>query len=214
MEFNKRLISLRKEKKLLQTDVAEKIGVARATYGAYEQGTRQPDFDTLQIMADFFEVTTDYLLGRIDDRNGMLNNHFLKTMMEMVERRQKLELMNRALTESEKAEYRLLSSYFHKSSYNFELEPIKEWKDLMKLNQEFEKNLQINIVTVAGQDINLSIEELKLFEELKRHPALFHDLATDPERKIKELLKLYEMKKMLLEEDTSDYGDGFGELKD
>ena len=73
---------------------------------------------------------------------------------------------------------------------------------------------QTKTVTVAGQEINLSIEELQIFEELKKHPALFHDLATDPERKIKELLKLYEMKKMLLEEDTSDYGDGFGELKD
>ncbi|WP_342510524.1 helix-turn-helix transcriptional regulator [Sporosarcina sp. FSL K6-1522] len=71
-----------------------------------------------------------------------------------------------------------------------------------------------NTIIVAGQEINLSIEELQLFEELKKHPVLFHDLATDPERKIKELLKLYEMKKMLLEEDTTDYGDGFGELKD
>ena len=71
-----------------------------------------------------------------------------------------------------------------------------------------------NTVSVANKEIQLSPEELKLFEELKNHPVLFHDLVTDPERKIKELLKLYEMKKMLLEEDTTDYGDGFGELKD
>lgn len=64
MEFSTRLTALRKEKKLLQADIANKIGIARATYGAYEQGTRQPDFETLEKIADFFEVSVDYLLGR------------------------------------------------------------------------------------------------------------------------------------------------------
>lgn len=62
MEFNTRLTSLRKERKLLQADVANKV--ARATYGAYEQGSRQPDFETLKKLADFFGVSLDYLLGR------------------------------------------------------------------------------------------------------------------------------------------------------
>lgn len=66
MDFSIRLTALRKEKKLLQADVANKIGIARATYGAYEQGNRQPDFDTLERIADYFEVSTDYLLGRTD----------------------------------------------------------------------------------------------------------------------------------------------------
>lgn len=67
MEFKDRLTNLRKKSKLYQVDMAKKIGVARATYGAYEQGTRQPDFETLQTIADFFEVSTDYLLGRTDN---------------------------------------------------------------------------------------------------------------------------------------------------
>ncbi|MEK5070551.1 helix-turn-helix domain-containing protein [Sporosarcina sp. FSL K6-1508] len=71
-----------------------------------------------------------------------------------------------------------------------------------------------NKVTVAGQEITLSIEELKVFEELKKHPIMFHDLASDPEAKVKELIKLYKMKKMFLEDDTEDHGDGFGELED
>lgn len=71
-----------------------------------------------------------------------------------------------------------------------------------------------NKVSVAGQEITLSPEELKLFEELRKHPIMFHDLASDPEAKVKELIKLYKMKKMFLEEDDEDYGDGFGELED
>jgi len=64
MDFSTRLTALRKQKKLLQADLANKIGIARATYGAYEQGTRQPDFETLEKIADYFDVSTDYLLGR------------------------------------------------------------------------------------------------------------------------------------------------------
>lgn len=70
-----------------------------------------------------------------------------------------------------------------------------------------------NTVTVAGQEINLSIEELQLFNELKKHPIMFHDLASDPEAKVKELIKLYKAQKFL-ENDDEDLGDGFGELED
>lgn len=69
-------------------------------------------------------------------------------------------------------------------------------------------------ITVAGQEITLTPDELKVFEELKKHPIMFHDLATNPEQKVKELIKLYKMKKMFLEEEDEEYGEGFGELED
>lgn len=60
--FKDRLIQLRKNKKLTQEQMAEKIGIHRGTYANYERGHRQPDYDTLLKIADFFDVTTDYLL--------------------------------------------------------------------------------------------------------------------------------------------------------
>lgn len=62
-----RLRSLRKIKGLSQTEAAKKLGFARTTYSNYEAGNREPDNETLQKIADFFEVSTDYLLGRTDD---------------------------------------------------------------------------------------------------------------------------------------------------
>jgi HTH-type transcriptional regulator, competence development regulator len=59
-----KLIELRKAKKLRQEDIAKILGIARTTYAMYEQGNREPDFDTLNKLADYFEVTIDYLLGR------------------------------------------------------------------------------------------------------------------------------------------------------
>jgi HTH-type transcriptional regulator, competence development regulator len=59
-----KLIELRKAKKLRQEDIANILGIARTTYAMYEQGNREPDFDTLNKIADYFEVTIDHLLGR------------------------------------------------------------------------------------------------------------------------------------------------------
>ncbi|MEK3955407.1 helix-turn-helix domain-containing protein [Psychrobacillus sp. FSL K6-1464] len=60
--FGKNLAKLRKVKKLSQYDLAERTGLSRGQIANYEQGTRQPDFETLLNFADFFGVSTDYLL--------------------------------------------------------------------------------------------------------------------------------------------------------
>lgn len=62
-----RLRQQRNRRKLTQEDVARRIGVARTTYAMYEQNSREPDNETLQKLADFFDVSIDYLLGRTDD---------------------------------------------------------------------------------------------------------------------------------------------------
>lgn len=61
--FGTRLHTLRKERKLRQEDMAKQLGIARTTYAMYEQGKREPDYNTLIKLATFFEVSIDYLLG-------------------------------------------------------------------------------------------------------------------------------------------------------
>ncbi len=57
---------LRLSAKLTQVEMAGKLGISRSTIGMYETGAREPDFETLEKIADFFNVDTDYLLGRTD----------------------------------------------------------------------------------------------------------------------------------------------------
>lgn len=73
MEFANRLIKLRESKKLRQEDIAKIIGVARSTYGMYEQGKREPDYATLCKIADFFGVKTDFLLNGTDGSSDIEN---------------------------------------------------------------------------------------------------------------------------------------------
>ncbi len=51
---------------LTQTEMAEKLGVSKSTISMYENGNREPDFETLEKIADFFNVDIDYLLGRTE----------------------------------------------------------------------------------------------------------------------------------------------------
>lgn len=65
--FGERLARLRTNKGLSQYKLAELLGFSRGQIANYEHGTREPDHETLRRLADFFGVTTDYLLGRTDD---------------------------------------------------------------------------------------------------------------------------------------------------
>lgn len=69
MSFGNRLAGLRKKIGKLQTEVAKDIGVARATYGAYEQDKREPDLMTLEKLANYYEVSIDYLVKGEDYRS-------------------------------------------------------------------------------------------------------------------------------------------------
>jgi HTH-type transcriptional regulator, competence development regulator len=61
--LGKRLKYIREKKGYAQKFVAEKIGIKNNTLSGYESGRREPDSDTLRKLAQFYEVTTDYLIG-------------------------------------------------------------------------------------------------------------------------------------------------------
>lgn len=63
-EFGLRLKELRANKKLSQTQIAMRLHISRAAYSNYETGIRFPDARTLCKLADLFDVSVDYLLGR------------------------------------------------------------------------------------------------------------------------------------------------------
>lgn len=62
-----RLKKLRAINKINQQNLADIIGVSRSTVAMWETNSSQPDYDTLKKIADFFNVSVDYLLGRTDD---------------------------------------------------------------------------------------------------------------------------------------------------
>lgn len=66
--FGRKLKELRLEKNINQSELGKIIGISPSTVGMYEREQRFPDKDILLKIADYFEVTVDYLLGRTDEK--------------------------------------------------------------------------------------------------------------------------------------------------
>lgn len=62
--FKNTLRTLRTSQGLTQEELAKRLKISRSTIGMYEKGAREPDFETLELIADFFNVDINYLLGR------------------------------------------------------------------------------------------------------------------------------------------------------
>ncbi|WP_409229437.1 helix-turn-helix domain-containing protein [Gudongella sp. SC589] len=66
--FGKRLRMLRREKDIVMTDLADALDLTQATLSKYENGKRIPNIEILQRFAKYFNVSSDYLLGKTDNR--------------------------------------------------------------------------------------------------------------------------------------------------
>ena len=64
--LSKRLKELRKENTLTQNDVAKILKISRVVYNRYENGQREIPLDVLCEIADYYKVSVDYILGRVD----------------------------------------------------------------------------------------------------------------------------------------------------
>lgn len=62
--FQQRLIELRKAYNYTQREMAEKLGITQPSYIRYENGSSEPDLKKLSLIADIFDVSVDYLVGR------------------------------------------------------------------------------------------------------------------------------------------------------
>lgn len=65
--FPGRLRCAREYRGLTQGEVAERSGLQPSAISHFETGARKPSFDNLRLLADTLDVTTDYLLGRVED---------------------------------------------------------------------------------------------------------------------------------------------------
>ena len=64
--FQERLIEQRKLNKVTQRQLAEYLQIAQPSYIRYENGSAEPNLETLVKIADYFDVSVDYLLGRAE----------------------------------------------------------------------------------------------------------------------------------------------------
>lgn len=81
--FPERLRAAREYRGWNQNELADQSGLQPSAISHFETGTRKPSFDNLRLLADTLDVTTDYLLGRVDEFKAMagadtLHRHYEK----------------------------------------------------------------------------------------------------------------------------------------
>ncbi len=75
-KFAMRLKELRKSRKMSMQDLAKLIGMSKSSVNMYERGEREPGLETLEAIADLFNVDLDYLLGKNDIPNRALTSSY------------------------------------------------------------------------------------------------------------------------------------------
>lgn len=108
---------LRENKGILQKDLGEILGVSTSTIGMYEQGRREPDNGTLKKIANYFEVSIDYLLDN-----------------EKIEKRKQKEL-----EEKETLKNVLIENGFMKKNEDLTDEELKKLMEFVKTNKKYIK---------------------------------------------------------------------------
>jgi transcriptional regulator with XRE-family HTH domain len=73
MNIGSRLAFLRDQRGLTQEELASSLGISRAALSHYEKNRREPDTETLGKVADLFQVSIDYLVGRTSQSNITLD---------------------------------------------------------------------------------------------------------------------------------------------
>lgn len=90
------LKQLRLNKGVLQKEVANYLGVDRTTYVKYERGDSEPNHDMLSKLADYFDVSIDYLLGREEKpseiNSDSLSQKIIETFNSLDDEKQKIAL--------------------------------------------------------------------------------------------------------------------------
>lgn len=163
MNFGERLFQLRSERGIYQKQLAEYLGVSIGTISNYENGIHYPDLQTLCRFAEYFQVTTDYLLEltdntvSIDSLNVALAGNYtvgtaLNTMLELSNagRRQLTKYLNMVKTCDEEVpqKNRLISR--QKQALDRQKQELEHQKQVIdqqaqeieRLRQALEENVQ------------------------------------------------------------------------
>ena len=98
--FAKRLKTIRLRRGLTQNAVAERLGITRPAYTAYESGNREPDFELLSKLASIYNVSTDYLLGV--DIPSWASEKDVMDLEELLQSNVNMAYGGESLTEAEK----------------------------------------------------------------------------------------------------------------
>lgn len=150
-----RLRSVREQRNLSQKQVADYLGITSQAYGYYERGERNPGSDNLRKLANYFDVSVDYLLGRDQDQN-QINNRYIPLLgsvpagipIEAIEDVEEyIDIYPRFVKHGELFALRVQGDSMEPDLRNGDIVIVEK--------QEFVENGDVAVVRVNGEDVTL-----------------------------------------------------------
>jgi len=130
--LSKRLKELRLKSKKTQKEIAIYLDITREAYTQYETGARNPDYETLKKLADYFGVTVDYLLGR-DEQSAKMQN----------EKEYNVTLTEKDIKEVKKKAEAIKDGLMASISLAFDGNPEEDEETLAKVMQALEEGMML-----------------------------------------------------------------------
>lgn len=107
------LKQLREQTNMTQAEIARELGFSRQTYSNYEANRRQPDPEVLKKLADYFNVSVDYLIGR--ESQSQENKKIPKDLKKILEE-EAVTLNGRLLSDADKEKmFRIVKAAFYEA---------------------------------------------------------------------------------------------------
>ncbi|MFW5891312.1 MAG: helix-turn-helix domain-containing protein [bacterium] len=171
MEFDKRLKELRKEKNIMQKDLALYLEVSDPTIAKYESGDRFPTTEKLIKIADYFNVSLDYLVGRTNKKSPYSVKKYFQE--EINELKKTFDLSEEQI---QGIKYSQLEEFIEKN-FGEDIPDLKELKaklsedDKFQLEDYTEKELKKILEQLYGTEDHISSDSLfnkdRIIEEIK-----------------------------------------------
>lgn len=156
MEFKDRIKSLRREKNMTQSQLAAFLGKSEGAVRAWEIDRSKPDVDTLLKLAEYFNCTTDYLLGRDDYRNdkekndiSALNGTLNQIISKMPNVKELFEDLVHFLEFTDMENYEIAASNYLKVAqlYLLHFFDMQKIRDYFVQTQTFDLSMYLDFVT-------------------------------------------------------------------
>jgi transcriptional regulator with XRE-family HTH domain len=177
--FSTRLKELRNKANLSQQELSKIIGISKSSINMYERGEREPGLETVGALADYFDVQTDYLLGKHDDKRSLKDGKkYNRLMLQTVEEYRKLHEYTR-----EQMELLLDWDNFYA---DMEEERILGDAGMLKVIQN---TFLVNDSILADPKLQLPPEEPKLSEGEQLLLELFRKIPEDQQGLVLNLIR-------------------------
>lgn len=152
--FKDRLRTLRKSRKLTQDKLATDLGIAKSTISMYENGNREPDFETLELIADYFNVSLASLINEQSAHSASHSKGISIPVLGYVRAGIPIETVEEILDYEEiSQDMAAQGDYFALSIKGNSMEPrIAEGDVVIVRKQNIVENGELAVVLVNGND--------------------------------------------------------------